>query len=936
MNSITILRDVFEPSTWEDFAEVESLEEFLFEHFPSGWPQGAKLYYGQVSDENDVTPMDERGVEKLKTLQGKFYICLFPQVEYIVYAVIAVVAFAAATLLFKPPNVTARNTNVGSPNNELAQRTNEPRPNKRIPDPYGTGTFTPDLIAAPYKVFVNNQEVEYIYACVGRGEYEFSVNGIRDDTTKIKNIPQASVKVFGPNTSPNFGSPQLTVGPSFSEPILNVKRYTSVNGQVLKPYNASSINGNNNIRFVSPNVIETTGFNFSELYESGDLIDVYDAVLGSILFTESYYMSGNATGVLRFKLESASAPPGYHAGRQITLVGAVYSIDGEFGSTYYNLNGTYEISSATVTTVGSEHFYDITLVDPEAVNAAWASAIPTAFVFASVSVYADSIDNLSGTYEIQSVSSTQIALVDPEVVNPTWSTITTTNYLSPKISLTADRWVGGFIVDALDTTHLLCNFVSDGMYKDDGRNQVGATVEVQVEATPIDLDDEPTGAPSLYFASVVGNATDQESKNTTLRITLPAPGRYSVRARRLTPKDTAFQGTVNDTVRWRDLYGASTVTVPHFGNVSTVQARIPATAGALAIKDRKLNLRGTRKVPQRTGSTFGSLVASDSVADIFCAVALDPYIGSRTVAELDLDNIYDTVADVVDYFGFPQAAHFSYTFDSDTLSAEDTLAAIANAAFCVSYRRGNKFRLSFEKETDDATLLFNHRNKVPRSERRQVRFGTEDGVDGVAFNYIDPVDDSVQTIYIPAGRTAVKEKRIESIGIRGYQQAFLHAARAWNKIQYAHTNVSFTGLIEAELLVRNDAILLSDNTISGTQDGEVKAQDGLLLTLSQKFEPEPGVNYTIFLQLADATTQAIDITATDNKYKVVLAEPPRLSLVTGDDRFAKTGYIIVGDDNPDTCMYLFTGRGSTDGLVCPDVTCINYDARYYQNDMDFA
>lgn len=937
MNSVTILRDVFEPSTWDDFTEVGSLEEFLFEQFPGGWPQFAKIYFEQVSDENDVTPTDEAGVEKLQTLQGKFYICLFPQAEWLIYAAVAVASFAAATLIFKPPNVTARNTNVGSPNNELAQRVNEPRPNKRIPDPYGTGTFTPDLIAAPYKVFIDNVEVEYIYACVGRGEYAFTANGIKDDTTKIRNIPQAAVKVYGPNTSPNSGVPQLTVGPNFNEPILNVKRYTSVNGQVLKPANASTINGNSNIRFIAPNIVETTGFNFSELYETGDTIDIYDAVLGSVLFTESYFMSGNSSGVLRFKLEDPSAPPGYNVGRYVTLTGANYAIEGEFSSTYYSLNGTYEISSASVVTIGDSHFYDIVLLDPELVNSAWNSAEPTAFVFAPVSVYAASDDNLSGTYEVQSVSPSQILLVDPETVNAAWTTITTTAYLSPRISLTSEVWAGPFIVDASDTTHLICNFVSDAMYKSDGRNQVGATVEVQLEATPINLDDDPIGSPALYYAAVVGNAVDQEGKNTTLRAALPTAGRYSVRARRLTPKDTAFQGTVNDTVKWRDLYGASTVTLPHFGNVTTVQGRIPATAGALAIKDRKLNLRGTRKVPQLVGTSFSTnLVPSDSVADIFCAVALDPYIGSRSESELDIVNIYSTIDDVVAYFGFTSAAHFSYTFDSDTLSAEDTLASIANAAFCVCYRRGNKFRLSFEKETDDATLLFNNRNKVPRTERRQVRFGNEDGVDGVALNYIDPVDDSVQTIYLPANRTAVKEKRIDTIGIRSYQQAYLHACRAWNKIQYAHTTVNFSGLIEAELLVRNDAILLTDSTLAGSQEGEVKAQDGLLLTLSQEFEPQDGVNYTIFLQLADATTQAISISPTENKRQIILSESPRLSLVTSTDRFARTGYIIVGDDDVDTGMYLFTGRGSTDGLTCPDITCINYDPRFYLNDRDFA
>ena len=40
-------------------------------------------------------------------------------------------------------------------------------------------------------------------------------------------------------------------------------------------------------------------------------------------------------------------------------------------------------------------------------------------------------------------------------------------------------------------------------------------------------------------------------------------------------------------------------------------------------------------------------------------------------------------------------------------------------------------------------------------------------------------------------------------------------------------------LDESELLIRNDRILVADNTLVETQDGEVEAVDGLIIQTSQ-------------------------------------------------------------------------------------------------------
>ena len=60
-------------------------------------------------------------------------------------------------------------------------------------------------------------------------------------------------------------------------------------------------------------------------------------------------------------------------------------------------------------------------------------------------------------------------------------------------------------------------------------------------------------------------------------------------------------------------------------------------------------------------------------------------------------------------------------------------------------------------------------------------------------------------------------------------------------------------LDESELLIRNDRILVADNTLVETQDGEVEAVDGLIIQTSQPCTFDVGSDYFIHLQISNAT-----------------------------------------------------------------------------------
>jgi hypothetical protein len=335
------------------------------------------------------------------------------------------------------------------------------------------------------------------------------------------------------------------------------------------------------------------------------------------------------------------------------------------------------------------------------------------------------------------------------------------------------------------------------------------------------------------------------------------------------------------------------------------------------------------------GTSFTSeLFASNDAADIFSAICLDPRIGNRSPSEVDFASIYAARDEAIAYFGAPEAFEFCYTFDSDNMSFEETASSIASAVFCQAYRRGNVIKFMFERQTDDSVLLFNHRNKIPKSETRTVTFGYGEDNDGVEYEWVSPIDDAVVTLSLPEDGSAVNPKKVESIGIRNGLQAHIQAWRYWNKLRYSNQTVEFEATQEANLLVLQERILNADNTRPNTQDGEIIEQDGLLLVTSRDVVTVPGVAYTVFLQLTDGSVQGIFVSSASNR-QIVLSEPPRLPLVTDHTNFCRTGFVLVAANSTRSDAFLVTMKEPIDNFSTK-ITAVNYSDKYWDNDKDYV
>lgn len=939
MVAVKIAENPLDLNSWQTF-EVEDLCAFLFEHFKGEWPETAKIYIDEVSQANDVTPSDESSIEALKQMQGVFFVVVYPAggIGKIFSGIIKVFSSIFSFLQPKVPTPAVRlaaNRQQTSPNNELSNRTNTARLNGRIPDIFGQVRSTPDLLAVPYNEYKNHQEVEISFMCIGKGEY--TVEDIKDGETPVIEIAGSSVEVYAPYTSPNSGdSPQVLVGSPIGQQVVKAVSFDSVNGQTLRPPNANSVTGNNNIRFVYADIIEVSSganIDFTNFFATSDALTVTNSAFNEAVqpFSTAYSVKFTDAGEIVF--QSFNPTTTYQVGDVISLASASRTD----GTNPVDLAGNYTITGITST--------KLTLNNPSSVNADWSilslwTGAETGYGSSNVGISSGMRSgDLNGVYTVVSVSSTQITLSNPLLVNANWNKIRLLNggmtaFISPLLQTSGDKWVGPFFLDVPDLDKVYANMVAlNGLYKDDGSNQIRFDVVVELELTPVNLAGTAIGAAETFQGTIQGSATLRSTRAVTIKANPTFTGRCKVRARRVTNADLTFSGQVVDEIKWQQVYSISPVLQTDFGNVTTVLAQTYATSGALAIKERKLNMLVTRRIPTRiSGSTFTtSLTATKSADEILSFICLDPYIGNRSLAEIDFDSIYNSVAEIKEYFGFDEAAEFSYTFDSANLSFEECVQALANAIFCTPYRQGNMIKLNFEKSTDDSLLIFNHRNKIPQSETRTINFGNQDNYDGVELEFINPEDDVSDTIYIPADRSAINPQQVETLGVRDKKQAFIHAWRVWNKILYQNTITEFQSTQEAALGILNSRLLIADNTRPNVQDGEVVLQSGLTLTLSQAVKFEVGKTYSIFLQHVDGSVESIGITAGTKATQVVLAYAPAAAISTDVRNFARCTYIIVANEDKSAQAFLLQEKSSENGQVY-NISAINYTSLYYQQD----
>ncbi|WP_337077480.1 host specificity factor TipJ family phage tail protein, partial [Acinetobacter baumannii] len=601
-----------------------------------------------------------------------------------------------------------------------------------------------------------------------------------------------------------------------------------------------------------------------------------------------------------------------------------------------DLSGQFIVSGVTKTVITGGFHYEITLSNPEKVNANWQ------YVNNSYTITAGAVLNrntnlitLDDTYTINSVTADTIALVNPSAINSDWDKLLTLPNQSTqgqdvlvRFDAVSSKYVGWFNFDMPEATQAVFNFFfPNGLFYQDSKGGVWEEkITVIIELQAIDSNGDPVGSITTINQEIRANNKSQFGR--TIYIDLPTAGSFRFRLSRTTATQA---GKTQDTCKIKSVYGMADSTISDYGNVTIVRSRTVATDGALSIKERKLNCLVNRKLPL---DGTGPLQVTRSAGQALINLALDEHIGRRTSAEVDIAQINAEIAKVNAYFGSDLMSEFNYTIDDDNLSFEEIAGMVASSAFCEPYRFGSLTRLKFEQPQENAVLLFNHRNKVPLTEKRSYTFGVQKDYDGVELEYTSDVDDARVKYIIPEDTTPKNPLKITTTGIRNEAQAKVRAWREWNKLRYKYMSCEVEVLDESELLIRNDRILVADNTVVDTQDGEIESVDGLIVRTSQPCTFEAGHDYYIYLQMSDATVDMVPCTAGEDKNHVVLSRPPVQPLVVAADRYVKTLYTLVRADQTEVQAFMLEEL-TPQTQMTNTLKASNYDARFYERDHDF-
>src|SRR5690606_7114942 len=274
----------------------------------------------------------------------------------------------------------------------------------------------------------------------------------------------------------------------------------------------------------------------------------------------------------------------------------------------------------------------------------------------------------------------------------------------------------------------------------------------------------------------------------------------------------------------------------------------------------ELNLPVTRKLySYRDGIQSAERIATSNFADIIINMALDPFIGRFDISEIDVQSLYEVSDEIEDYFGTPKACEFNYTFDNKNSSYQEMAFAVAEAVFCTARRENGKHFFTFEKETPNSLILFNHRNIKPESLTKTNLFGVADEYEGIEFKWRDATDDYAEAVIKLPHDGLANYKTIESNGVTNAIQAHLLAHRAWNRMLFDRNSTELTAYAEADLVISNDCIAIVDDAVKMLVSDEVKSYNITIFKMDKSINHDEGESYAKNILFKDDSVDVINI-----------------------------------------------------------------------------
>lgn len=383
------------------------------------------------------------------------------------------------------------------------------------------------------------------------------------------------------------------------------------------------------------------------------------------------------------------------------------------------------------------------------------------------------------------------------------------------------------------------------------KSDTGGSTTITLTLTIEELDATGTPTGTTYERGCVFAGNTRSALYQTFKLTQDdgiGIGRFRAKIDRITNSlgDNAIDLVTMEAVKSITPYTAD------FGDVTLIDVTRSSNARVSRGQSDKLNCLVTRKlrIYDHATNTYG---ATYEETRRFCDYAFYLLYEVSGVAIEDIDEslweIYDNLSD-------DELGYFDATFDDKNMSLRDRMEIICNTARVRYWNVGIKWFFVREESKPISSMMFNRRNlSASRAHRFTQSFRRPSDYDGVTIRYVDPVTNSEAQIYrsIDAAGAIVNEEGINSlefnmtVGCRNVLQATNRAELEVRRLIYQSAKVTDTALMDALEMQIGERVDYVDIYDGDTFDGEVLGVSGNVYTTSERFEPENGLTYYVYV-----------------------------------------------------------------------------------------
>ena len=339
---------------------------------------------------------------------------------------------------------------------------------------------------------------------------------------------------------------------------------------------------------------------------------------------------------------------------------------------------------------------------------------------------------------------------------------------------------------------------------------------------------------------------------------------------------------------------------------------------------RLINCVVTRKLKTWTPSGgWSGLTATRSIAWALADILKADYGAKLTDKSIDLNALYQ-----LDQKWNSRGDTFNAVFDSK-LTVYEALSRVAKVGRAVAFIQGGIVRFVRDEPKTIPVALFGPRNIVKNTLSIQYIMPSEDTADSVCVEYFS--ENTWKTSEVTgtfSGSTSDKTATVELFGCTNKAQALREAVYMALANRYRRRIVTFTTELEGLIPTYGDLIAITHDMAHWGSGGEIIAQDGLKLTLSEPVEFTSGVKNVLALRQKNGSLSGpYEVTATELNTEVMLKTQPSIEILTASGM--ERTHFAFGTTDKWSVYARVTGIRPRSNQV--EITAVIEDDRVHQN-----